>query len=102
MRCAGVPYLYIDYESRDDCARPSFSYNPKCVGTGSSDYICNKIVHVSGLPAKGHRRRVAVMTSSQSFYSSAIMLITSIVISCTFFLPLIMTSSDFTQTSWLM
>jgi len=43
MRCAGVPYLYIDYESRDDCARPSFCYNPKCKGTGSSDYKRNEV-----------------------------------------------------------
>jgi len=43
MRCAGVPYLYIDYKSRDDCARPSFCYNLKCKGTGSSDYKCNEV-----------------------------------------------------------
>lgn len=42
MRCAGVSYLYIDYESRGVCTRPPFSYNPKCKATGSSDYVRNE------------------------------------------------------------
>lgn len=57
-----------------------------------------KFLHVSGLPAKGHRRRVAVMTSAQIVYYTAIMSIISIVNHVLFILSLIMISSDFIQT----
>ena len=53
MRCAGMPYLCTDYESRGVCARPPFCYNPKCHRTGSSDYIRNEVRACVRLACKG-------------------------------------------------